>query len=119
MKGCHTKTLATIAILVATFPTMMVRCFSSAGVVVNTKATMRVRETAFQWLQKKALHSTTSLPMMYVSSEGVKTASTLPKIPKNAHRMVLMRHGESEFNNANVFTGWCDVALTQRGEIRL
>jgi len=26
-----------------------------------------------------------------------------------------MRHGESEFNNANVFTGWCDVALTQRG----
>jgi 2,3-bisphosphoglycerate-dependent phosphoglycerate mutase len=32
---------------------------------------------------------------------------------------VLMRHGESEFNNANVFTGWCDVALTQRGEIRL
>ena len=26
-----------------------------------------------------------------------------------------MRHGESEFNNANIFTGWCDVALTQRG----
>ena len=26
-----------------------------------------------------------------------------------------MRHGESEFNNANIFTGWCDVALTKRG----
>lgn len=26
-----------------------------------------------------------------------------------------MRHGESAFNNANIFTGWCDVALTQRG----
>jgi 2,3-bisphosphoglycerate-dependent phosphoglycerate mutase len=28
-----------------------------------------------------------------------------------------MRHGESEFNNANVFTGWCDVALTPRGVV--
>jgi 2,3-bisphosphoglycerate-dependent phosphoglycerate mutase len=39
----------------------------------------------------------------------------LPPVPENAHRIVLMRHGESEFNNANIFTGWCDVALTQRG----
>jgi len=74
---------------------------------------------------------------------------TLPSIPSNAHRIVLMRHGESEFNNANIvsvpvktskewkvllssssiltypissltyfqFTGWCDVALTQRGVV--
>jgi 2,3-bisphosphoglycerate-dependent phosphoglycerate mutase len=28
-----------------------------------------------------------------------------------------MRHGESAFNNANIFTGWCDVALTKRGEV--
>jgi 2,3-bisphosphoglycerate-dependent phosphoglycerate mutase len=28
-----------------------------------------------------------------------------------------MRHGESEFNNANIFTGWCDVALTPRGRV--
>jgi 2,3-bisphosphoglycerate-dependent phosphoglycerate mutase len=42
---------------------------------------------------------------------------TLPPIPPNAHRFVLMRHGESEFNNANIFTGWCDVALTQRGVV--
>jgi 2,3-bisphosphoglycerate-dependent phosphoglycerate mutase len=46
-----------------------------------------------------------------------KTAQTLPPIPPNAHRFVLMRHGESEFNNANIFTGWCDVALTQRGVV--
>jgi 2,3-bisphosphoglycerate-dependent phosphoglycerate mutase len=46
-----------------------------------------------------------------------KTAQTLPPIPPNAHRFILMRHGESEFNNANVFTGWCDVALTQRGVV--
>ena len=43
------------------------------------------------------------------------TQSMLPPVPNNAHRIVLMRHGESEFNNANVFTGWCDVALTPRG----
>eukprot|EP00934_Nitzschia_sp_Nitz4_P001165 Nitzschia sp. Nitz4//scaffold27_size158506//95256//96167//NITZ4_002607-RA/size158506-processed-gene-0.83-mRNA-1//-1//CDS//3329545509//1165//frame0 len=29
----------------------------------------------------------------------------------------MMRHGESEFNNANIFTGWCDVALSQRGVV--
>jgi 2,3-bisphosphoglycerate-dependent phosphoglycerate mutase len=77
-------------------------------------------------------HSATS--SLYMSSDGVngetngekpqgasdhpaKTAQTLPPIPPNAHRFVLMRHGESEFNNANVFTGWCDVALTQRGVV--
>lgn len=43
------------------------------------------------------------------------TPTSLPPVPANAHRVVLMRHGESEFNNANVFTGWCDVALTPRG----
>jgi 2,3-bisphosphoglycerate-dependent phosphoglycerate mutase len=43
------------------------------------------------------------------------STSVLPPVPNNAHRIVLMRHGESEFNNANVFTGWCDVALTPRG----
>lgn len=43
------------------------------------------------------------------------STTSLPPVPENVHRVVLMRHGESEFNNANVFTGWCDVALTQRG----
>lgn len=54
------------------------------------------------------------------SGEKATTAATvtsLPPVPPKAHRIVLMRHGESEFNNANVFTGWCDVALTQRGVV--
>jgi hypothetical protein len=42
------------------------------------------------------------------------TTTTLPPVPENVHRVVLMRHGESKFNNANVSTGWCDVALPQR-----
>jgi len=32
------------------------------------------------------------------------------------HSVVMMRHGESLFNQHNVFTGWCDVPLTKAGE---
>ncbi len=31
-------------------------------------------------------------------------------------KLVLLRHGESEWNSRNVFTGWVDVPLTARGE---
>jgi 2,3-bisphosphoglycerate-dependent phosphoglycerate mutase len=30
--------------------------------------------------------------------------------------LILVRHGESEFNARNLFTGWTDVGLTDRGE---
>ncbi|MDY6811768.1 phosphoglyceromutase [Gordonia sp. HNM0687] len=30
--------------------------------------------------------------------------------------LILMRHGESEWNASNQFTGWVDVALTEKGE---
>lgn len=30
--------------------------------------------------------------------------------------LVLLRHGESEWNAANLFTGWVDVDLSERGE---
>src|SRR3954468_5059835 len=31
------------------------------------------------------------------------------------YRLVLLRHGESEWNARNLFTGWVDVALSDRG----
>ena len=31
-------------------------------------------------------------------------------------RLILVRHGESEANAANIFTGWSDPPLTERGE---
>jgi 2,3-bisphosphoglycerate-dependent phosphoglycerate mutase len=31
------------------------------------------------------------------------------------HTLVLLRHGESEWNLANLFTGWVDVDLTEKG----
>jgi 2,3-bisphosphoglycerate-dependent phosphoglycerate mutase len=33
-----------------------------------------------------------------------------------AYQLVLLRHGESEWNKENLFTGWRDVRLTQQGE---
>jgi len=33
-----------------------------------------------------------------------------------AHRLVLLRHGESEWNKLNLFTGWWDARLTPLGE---
>ncbi|GAW48512.1 MULTISPECIES: phosphoglyceromutase [unclassified Nocardioides] len=33
-----------------------------------------------------------------------------------SHTLILLRHGESEWNAKNLFTGWVDVALTEKGE---
>ena len=32
------------------------------------------------------------------------------------HRLVLLRHGESEWNQLNLFTGWWDAPLTELGQ---
>jgi 2,3-bisphosphoglycerate-dependent phosphoglycerate mutase len=34
----------------------------------------------------------------------------------STHRLVLLRHGQSQWNLENRFTGWTDVDLTQQGE---
>ena len=31
------------------------------------------------------------------------------------HQLVLIRHGQSEWNKANLFTGWHDVDLSEQG----
>ncbi|MDD2351558.1 MAG: histidine phosphatase family protein, partial [Synergistaceae bacterium] len=31
------------------------------------------------------------------------------------YRIVLLRHGESEWNKENRFTGWTDVPLSEKG----
>ena len=35
---------------------------------------------------------------------------------KGIGRLVIVRHGESEWNKKNLFTGWRDVKLTALGE---
>jgi len=34
---------------------------------------------------------------------------------KNIYKLVIIRHGQSSFNQENMFTGWTDVDLTQTG----
>lgn len=34
----------------------------------------------------------------------------------SAYTLILLRHGESEWNAKNLFTGWVDVALSAKGE---
>ena len=44
---------------------------------------------------------------------------TLPRVIVQrvvVHRVVLIRHGESQWNSENRFTGWADVPLSERGE---
>lgn len=36
---------------------------------------------------------------------------------ESLYTLVLLRHGESEWNAQNRYTGWCDVNLTKRGEM--
>jgi 2,3-bisphosphoglycerate-dependent phosphoglycerate mutase len=36
-------------------------------------------------------------------------------MPEHAHKLVLLRHGESQWNRENRFTGWTDVDLTEGG----
>jgi 2,3-bisphosphoglycerate-dependent phosphoglycerate mutase len=33
-----------------------------------------------------------------------------------AHTLILLRHGQSEWNEKNLFTGWVDVRLTEQGK---
>ncbi len=35
--------------------------------------------------------------------------------PMTSHKPILLRHGQSEWNEKNLFTGWVDVALTEKG----
>lgn len=35
---------------------------------------------------------------------------------KNMHKLVLIRHGESQWNKENRFTGWKDVDLSEKGK---
>ncbi|KAG2443023.1 hypothetical protein HYH02_009439 [Chlamydomonas schloesseri] len=48
------------------------------------------------------------------SASGCPAGGAPPTAP--AHTLVLIRHGQSEWNLSNRFTGWTDVDLTPEGE---
>ncbi len=47
---------------------------------------------------------------------GCSLASTSPGTGViEMHKLVLLRHGESVWNKENLFTGWMDVDLSEKG----
>ena len=47
------------------------------------------------------------------AGEGPRLGQVLPAM---TYTLILLRHGESEWNALNLFTGWVDVDLTAKGE---
>eukprot|EP00404_Azadinium_spinosum_P005905 CAMPEP_0180435920 /NCGR_PEP_ID=MMETSP1036_2-20121128/10740_1 /TAXON_ID=632150 /ORGANISM="Azadinium spinosum, Strain 3D9" /LENGTH=333 /DNA_ID=CAMNT_0022441881 /DNA_START=1 /DNA_END=999 /DNA_ORIENTATION=+ len=45
-----------------------------------------------------------------------KAAKIAPSAPARTFKVVFLRHGESEWNVANIFTGWADVDLSEKGQ---
>lgn len=49
------------------------------------------------------------------SSSSIDTASHIPtEMP--AHRLIILRHGESQWNKENKFCGWIDIPLSTKGQ---
>jgi 2,3-bisphosphoglycerate-dependent phosphoglycerate mutase len=86
-------------------------------------------------LKHYATHSTPSkLNQSQIEDDGYKLSHT-SKIPfvlraakeafsnvinkKNPGTLILVRHGESEWNSNKTFTGWVDVDLSERGRIEI
>ena len=57
-----------------------------------------------------------SFSFLFVSTKNVSIITTeLKKEKTHMHKLVLIRHGESEWNKLNLFTGWTDVELSEKG----
>ena len=57
-----------------------------------------------------------SFSFLFVSTKNVSIITTeLQKEKTHMHKLVLIRHGESEWNKLNLFTGWTDVELSEKG----
>lgn len=54
----------------------------------------------------------TSLQRSIINSDISQTGSSTELF---SHKLVLVRHGESEWNDLNIFTGWADAALNEKG----
>jgi 2,3-bisphosphoglycerate-dependent phosphoglycerate mutase len=46
---------------------------------------------------------------------GVTASITPTSQSTSPGTLVLLRHGESEWNKSNLFTGWVDVPLSETG----
>lgn len=58
-------------------------------------------------------------PLFHVRRAGALTveARSITANDEKTRTLVLVRHGESEWNRRNLFTGWCNPDLTEKGLI--
>lgn len=89
-------------------PSSRNRCRTTAPASATLSRSL---QTTTRQLARSASQSSSSAP------DRARTVSRLPAVPDDCHRFILMRHGQSSFNDAAIFTGWCDVALTRRGVV--
>jgi 2,3-bisphosphoglycerate-dependent phosphoglycerate mutase len=52
---------------------------------------------------------------MEIGVSSTRAAIIIAPMSKPAHKLVLLRHGESDWNRENRFTGWTDVDLSAKG----
>ena len=50
------------------------------------------------------------------TSSSSSSSSIRSSLSRNKHTLVLVRHGESTWNEENKFTGWYDCPLSKKGE---
>jgi hypothetical protein len=78
-------------------------CFLSVLLSLKSATNFHVLSLASR---EKAVAPSSKLFQSKFGDALERVTQTLPPVPPNAHRIIACRHGESEFNNANVFTGW-------------
>lgn len=62
----------------------------------------------------KVLETPQFLVVVDSAAHGAKNRGTLVGMANG--KLILLRHGQSEWNASNQFTGWVDVNLTEKGE---
>ena len=78
---------------------------ASLGVTTATRGSRYIKVSSFLKNRTSAI----------LSNSNSFTTSSVVNSKEVAHRLVLVRHGESIWNQENRFTGWYDVALSEKG----
>ena len=61
------------------------------------------------------MHRRNSTPAQATAPAAVGEHDAIMANSAAPHTLILLRHGHSEWNELNLFTGWVDVRLTERG----
>ena len=110
---------------VAPIPTSMVAHVVEAAVVEAPKeetaapAPIEVeswKKDAFEALNKNvSVHNVVAVPAPAAVVAAPAVVAPAPVVEKKSYKIVMIRHGESDWNNENRFCGWFDAGLSAKG----